>query len=99
MSCYRFLKIFLWVPWVLSGEEIAQLRTDAEEEQERLEEEQDRIRRRHRKRAEREERDQRQIQKLWEREERLREKEAASCQVAGKRIMRELEKRKRTREE
>lgn len=95
----RFLVEILWVPWVLSEDEIAQLRMEAEEEQERLEEEQDRIRRRHRKRVEREERDQRRIHKLWEREERLREKEAASCQVAGKRVMRELEKRKRIREE
>ncbi|BCR88216.1 OB-fold domain-containing protein [Aspergillus chevalieri] len=95
----RFLVEVLWVPWVLSEDEIAQLRTEAEEEQERLEEEQDRIRRRHRKRVEREERDQRRIQKLWEREERLREKEAASCQAAGRKIMRELETRKRLREE
>lgn len=95
----RFLVEVLWMPWVLTEEEIVQLGTEAEEEQERLGEEQDRIRRRHRKRVEREERDQRRIQKLWEREERLREKEAASCQVAGKRVMWELEKKKRTREE
>lgn len=95
----RVLVEVLWVPWVLSEDEIVQLRTEAEEKQERLEEEQDRIRKKHRKRAEREERDQRRIQKLWEREERLREKEAVSCQAAGRKIMRDLETRKRVREE
>lgn len=95
----RFLVEVLLVPWVLTEDEIAQLRTEAEEEQERIEEERERIRRRHRKRLEREEKDQRRIQKMYEREERLREKEAVSCQDAGRRVMRELEKKKRVRDE
>lgn len=95
----RFLVEVLTQPWVLTEGEIKRLQIDAEEEEERIEEEQERARKRQRKRVEREERHQRQIQKMWEREERAREKEAVSCQNAGRRVMRGLEKRKRVRGE
>lgn len=93
----RFLVEVLTLPWVLTEEETKQLKVEAEEEEERIEQEQERARKRQRKRVEREERHQRQIQKMWGREERAREKEAISCQDAGRRVMRELEKRKRVR--
>lgn len=94
----RFLVEVLSVPWVLSEEEIAGLHREAEHEEERVEEEQERERRRQRKRVEREERDQMRIQRMWEREERAREKDAVSCQDAGRRVMWELERKRRRRE-
>ncbi|RHZ58809.1 hypothetical protein CDV55_103306 [Aspergillus turcosus] len=84
----RYLVEVLTVPWQLTGEEVERLRLEAEAEEEQAEEEQERARRRHRKRAEREEKDQRRIQRLWEREEQLREKEAVLCREAGRRAMR-----------
>ncbi|PKX99122.1 OB-fold domain-containing protein [Aspergillus novofumigatus IBT 16806] len=90
----RYLVEVLTVPWELTGEEVERLRLEAEAEEEQAEEEQERARRRHRKRAEREEKDQRRIQRMWEREEQFREKEAVLCQEAGRRAMHAI-KRKR----
>jgi hypothetical protein len=90
----RFLVEVLTVPWQLTGEEVERLRREAEAEEERAEEEQERARRRQRKRAEREEKDQRRIQRLWEREEQLREKEAVVCREAGRRAMSGIQRRR-----
>ena len=93
----RFLVEVLSVPWVLSEEEITGLHHEAEHEEERVELELEQEQRRRRKRVEREERDQRRIQRMWEKEEKAREKDAVSCQDAGRRVMWELERRKRLR--
>ncbi|OGM44865.1 OB-fold nucleic acid binding domain protein [Aspergillus bombycis] len=90
----RYLVEVLSVPWSLAEEEVERLRSEADDEEERLEEEQERIKRRQRRRIEREEKDQRRIQKLWEREERLRAKEALYSRDAGAKFMREFEERK-----
>ncbi|RHZ57086.1 OB-fold domain-containing protein [Aspergillus thermomutatus] len=90
----RFLVEVLTVPWQLTGEEVERLRLEAEAEAEQVEEEQERARRRHRKRVEREEKDQHRIQRLWEREEQLREKEAIQCQEAGRRAMRYIQRKR-----
>ncbi|KAI9934995.1 hypothetical protein AWENTII_005456 [Aspergillus wentii] len=94
----RFLVDVLSTPWYLSDEEIDQLRLAAEEEEERVEGERERALKRQRRRAEREEKDQRRIQRMWEAEERKREKEASSVKDAGLRVMRDIEMRKRARE-
>ncbi|GIJ98408.1 hypothetical protein Aspvir_000525 [Aspergillus viridinutans] len=90
----RYLVEVLTVPWELTGEEVERLRLEAEAEEEQAEEEQARARRRHRKRAEREEKDQRRLQRLWEREEQFREKEAVLCQEAGRRAMRAIQRKR-----
>ncbi|KAE8165906.1 hypothetical protein BDV40DRAFT_39978 [Aspergillus tamarii] len=90
----RYLVEVLSVPWSLTEEEVERLRYEADDEEERLEEEQERIKRRQRRRTEREEKDQRKIQKLWEREERLRAKEALYSRDAGAKYMRDFEARK-----
>jgi hypothetical protein len=90
----RYLAEVLIVPWELTGEEVERLRLEAEAEEEQAEEEQERARRRHRKRAEREEKDQRRIQKMWDREEQFREKEAVLCQESGRRAMRAIQRRR-----
>lgn len=90
----RYLVEVLTVPWQLTGEEVERLRLEAEAEEEQAEEEQERARRRHRRRAEREEKDQRRIQRLWEREEQLREKEAVLCREAGRRAMRGIQRKR-----
>ncbi|PWY89546.1 hypothetical protein BO94DRAFT_534318 [Aspergillus sclerotioniger CBS 115572] len=90
----RFLVEVLSVPWRLGGDEVERLRGEMEDEEELVEEEQERVRRRERRRVEREERDARRIQRGWEREERIRAKEAGCCRDAGVRVMREIEKRR-----
>ncbi|KAF5867027.1 hypothetical protein ETB97_006873 [Aspergillus alliaceus] len=90
----RHLVEVLSVPWSLTEEEMVKLRYEADEEEERLEEEQEKIKRRQRRRIEREEKDQRRIQKLWEREEKQRAKEALYCRDAGARFMRDFKERK-----
>ncbi|KAE8335653.1 hypothetical protein BDV24DRAFT_5482 [Aspergillus arachidicola] len=90
----RYLVEVLSVPWSLTEEEVERLRYEADDEEERLEEERERIKRRQRRRIEREEKDQRRIQKLWEREERLRAKEALYSRDAGAKFMRDFEERK-----
>ncbi|KAJ1707977.1 hypothetical protein AFCA_009293 [Aspergillus flavus] len=90
----RYLVEVLSVPWSLTEEDVERLRYEADDEEERLEEEQERIKRRQRRRIEREEKDQRRIQKLWEREERLRAKEALYSRDAGAKFMRDFEERK-----
>ncbi|KAK1143473.1 hypothetical protein N8T08_006279 [Aspergillus melleus] len=92
-QCCRFLVEVLAVPWRLGEHEIMQLRVEADEEEEKIEEEQARMKKRQRKRLEREEKDQRRIQKLWEHEERNREKEAVICKDAGAKTMYEIRKR------
>ncbi|KAH8427538.1 OB-fold domain-containing protein [Aspergillus melleus] len=92
-QCCRFLVEVLAVPWRLGEDEIMQLRVEADEEEEKIEEEQARMKKRQRKRLEREEKDQRRIQKLWEHEERNREKEAVICKDAGAKTMYEIRKR------
>ncbi|PLB55693.1 hypothetical protein P170DRAFT_433203 [Aspergillus steynii IBT 23096] len=95
-QCCRFLVEVLAVPWRLTGEEIAQLRAEADDEEGKIEEEQARMKKRQRKRLEREEKDQRRIQKLWEHEERNREKEASVCKDAGVKVMREIQMRRKS---
>jgi hypothetical protein len=90
----RLLAEVLSVPWRLTEGEMARLRREADAEEERLEDEQERLRRRQRRRIEREERDQVRIQKLWEREEKIRAKEAMYSRDAGAKLMHEFEKRK-----
>ncbi|KAF7593001.1 hypothetical protein BBP40_012160 [Aspergillus hancockii] len=90
----RFLVEVLSVPWRLTEVEVTRLRQEADEEEEILEGEQERLRRRQRRRIEREDRDQLRIQKLWEREERIRAKEAVYSRDAGVKFMHEFEKRK-----
>lgn len=90
----RFLVEVLAVPWRLAEEEVVQLRAEADEEEGRVEEEQARMKKRQRRRLEREEKDQRRIQKLWEHEERSREREAVRCKDAGVMAMHEIQKRR-----
>jgi len=90
----RFLVEVLSVPWTLSAEEVAQLRRDAEEEEERVVREKRKAEERRRRRSEREERDRRRIWRRWEREEKMREREAAVCREAGRRVQMRLEMRR-----
>ncbi|KAL1999183.1 hypothetical protein VTN02DRAFT_4929 [Thermoascus thermophilus] len=83
----RFLVDVLSVPWRLGAEEVARLREEAEAEGERVVREKRRVEERRRRRAEREERDRRRIWRRWEREEVVREREAAVCREAGRRVM------------
>lgn len=90
----RFLVEVLSVPWVLTEEEVEQLRVEAEEGGLKVVEERRRAERRVRRREEREERDQRHILKRYEREERKRKKEASVCQEEGVRIMRNIQRKR-----
>ncbi|KAL4777457.1 hypothetical protein BDW60DRAFT_3350 [Aspergillus nidulans var. acristatus] len=91
----RFLVEVLSVPWALDEEDIESLRMQADEEGRRIDDEQTRHRRRARKRAEREERERRRIEKLWEQEEVVREREGRIAREAGRDYMLELERRNR----
>ncbi|KAI9371273.1 hypothetical protein BJX61DRAFT_37198 [Aspergillus egyptiacus] len=88
----RFLVEVLSVPWVLDGEDIERLRREADEEERRVEEEQARVRRRGRRREEREERQRRKIEKGWEREEEMREREARVAREVGREFMLQVQK-------
>lgn len=88
----RYLVEVLSVPWQLTAEEVAKLRVEADEEEERVEEEHIQARRRMRRRAEREEKDHQRILRLWEREERRRKKEAEFCRIAGIKFMRNIKR-------
>ncbi|KAL4893206.1 hypothetical protein BDV59DRAFT_33351 [Aspergillus ambiguus] len=90
----RYFIEVLSVPWVLTPDEVARLREEAEADDERVEEEQARARKRLRRRAEREEKDYRRILRRWEREERVRQQEAELCRDAGIKTMREVERRR-----
>lgn len=90
----RFLVELLAEPWVLSDEEIEQLRAEAEKGDLKAIEERQRAERRVKRRAEQEERDYRHIQKRYEREERKRAKEAVVCKENGVNIMRDIRRRK-----
>lgn len=86
----RYLVEVLSVPWWLGVDDVERLREEAEEEDERVGEEQDRVRRRARRKAEREERDQRRIWKMWETQERAREREAGVFRREELKFMREM---------
>lgn len=90
----QFLVGVLSVPWVLSEEEVEQLRVEAEEGGLKVVEERKRAERRARRREEREERDQRHILKRYEREERKRRKEASVCQEEGLRVMQDIRRKR-----
>ncbi|KAL4910045.1 hypothetical protein BDW74DRAFT_144313 [Aspergillus multicolor] len=90
----RFLVEVLSVPWALDEEDIEGLRVQADEEERKIEEEQERHKRRGRKRAEREERERRRAQKLWEQEEIIRDKEGETAREAGLEYMMEIERRR-----
>ncbi|KAL4920168.1 hypothetical protein BDW62DRAFT_23749 [Aspergillus aurantiobrunneus] len=90
----RFLVQVLSVPWFLGEGDIEALRAEADVEGRRIEEEQARVRRRARKRAEREEREKKKIEKVWEKEEAMREKAARVANEVGSEYMRELETRR-----
>ncbi|CEO60402.1 hypothetical protein PMG11_05031 [Penicillium brasilianum] len=91
----RFLVEVLAVRWVLSDEEIEQLREEAERGDLKAIEDRQRAERRVKRRAEREERDYRHIQKRYEREERKRAKEAVVCKEDGVNIMRDLGRKRK----
>ncbi|KAL2872811.1 OB-fold domain-containing protein [Aspergillus lucknowensis] len=90
----RFLVEVLSVPWFVGEEDIAALRLEGDEVGKKVEEDQEKARRRKRRRVEREERDTRNIEKLWEREEAIRKKEARRASEAGVELMRRLESRR-----
>ncbi|KAJ5594864.1 uncharacterized protein N7459_001072 [Penicillium hispanicum] len=90
----QFLVRVLAVPWVLLGEEVEQLRRDAEQGDLKAVEERRRAERKMKRRAEREERDARHIQRRYEREERRREKEAAVCMEDGARVMADIRRKR-----
>ncbi|KAL4992230.1 hypothetical protein BDW68DRAFT_196854 [Aspergillus falconensis] len=89
----RFLAEVLSVPWALGEGDIESLRMQADEEGRGIEEEQTRHRRRARKRAEREERERRRVEKLWEQEEVIREREGRVAREVARKYMMEIERR------
>ncbi|KAL2794695.1 hypothetical protein BJX66DRAFT_303286 [Aspergillus keveii] len=96
--CRFFLEV-LSTPWFVSEGYIETLRVEADEEGEKIEEEQAWARRRARRRAEREEKERLKIERAWEREEASREKDARRAREAGGELLRELEaKKKRVRD-
>lgn len=82
------------MPWVLSDEEIEQLREEAERGDAKAIEDRQRAEQRVKRRAEREERDYRHIQKRYEREERRRAKEAVVCKEDGVNVMRDIRRKR-----
>lgn len=90
----QFLVEVLAVPWVLSDEEIEQLREEAERGDAKAIEDRQRAEQRVKRRAEREERDYRHIQKRYEREERRRAKEAVVCREDGVNLMRDIRRKR-----
>ncbi|CEL00601.1 hypothetical protein ASPCAL00199 [Aspergillus calidoustus] len=95
----RFYLEVLSTPWFVSEGDIETLRLEADEEGEKIEEEQARARRRARRRVEREEKERLKIERAWDREEASREKDARRAREAGGELLRELEaKRKRGRD-
>lgn len=85
----------LSVPWVLSEEEVEELRREGEEGNVRAREEREKNERRLKRRIEREERDAKKILKMYRDEEAQMEKEAGVCRDKGVAIMRAIEERKR----
>jgi hypothetical protein len=90
----QFLVEVLAVPWVLSEEEIEQLRAEAERGDAKVIEDRQRAEQRVKRRAEREERDYRHIQKQYEKEERRRAKEAVVCKEDGVNFMRDIRRKR-----
>lgn len=82
----RYLVDVLSVPWSLSADEIAHLRREAEEDERKADRAQRRAQEKKKRLAEREEKDRRRIQQRWEREEKLRERQAALCREANRRF-------------
>ncbi|KAJ5645250.1 hypothetical protein N7507_011261 [Penicillium longicatenatum] len=93
----QYLVEVLSVPWVLLDEEIESLRREGEEGDIRAAEERERVRKKIKRRVEREGKDERHIARIYQNEEREREKEAAVCREDGVRIMKEIWERKRSR--
>ncbi|KAJ5125566.1 hypothetical protein N7448_004886 [Penicillium atrosanguineum] len=90
----RFLVDVLSVPWMLLEEEIEQLRLEAEQGDIKAIEERKRVARRNKRRMEREARDQRHIQKRYEKEEKIRAKEAFVCKEDGERVMQDIRQKR-----
>ena len=91
----RYLADVLSIPWVLTDEEVEQLRLQTDDEARDADESRRRRDRRARKRVEREEKDRRRILRAYESDERAREKEARRCQEAGMRVIADIKKRKK----
>ncbi|KAL3462867.1 hypothetical protein BJX64DRAFT_258289 [Aspergillus heterothallicus] len=94
----RFYVEVLSTPWYVTERDIETLRLEADEEGQKVEEEQARTRRRARKRAEKEEKERLKLERAWQREEAVRGKEARKAREAGSEFMREIEIRKRWRD-
>jgi hypothetical protein len=90
----QFLVEVLAVPWVLSDEEIEQLRAEAERGDAKAIEDRQRAEQRVKRRAEREERDYRHIQKRYAREEKRRAKEVVVCKEDGVNVMRDIRQKR-----
>ncbi|KAE8145443.1 hypothetical protein BDV25DRAFT_170535 [Aspergillus avenaceus] len=90
----RFLVEVLSIPWSVTRKEMARLRQEADEEEEKLEDGREKMQKRQRRRTEREERDYKKIQKLWEQEEQIRAKEAVYCRDSGAKVMRDIKRKK-----
>lgn len=94
----QYLVDILSVPWVLTDEEVEQLRLEADEEGREAEEARIRREQRARRRVEQEEKDRRRIRKMYELEERAREKEARRCREAGRKLMLDIKWRSKREE-
>ncbi|KAL1965543.1 hypothetical protein VTN77DRAFT_5627 [Rasamsonia byssochlamydoides] len=90
----RYLVDVLLVPWSLSAEEIAQLRREAEEEDQREVRDRRRAQEKKKRLAEREEKYRLRIQRRWEQEEKLRERQAAICREANRKFQERMTKRR-----
>ncbi|KAL2851955.1 hypothetical protein BJY01DRAFT_208559 [Aspergillus pseudoustus] len=93
----RFYVEVLSTPWFVREEDITSLRMEADDEGEKIEEEQVRARRRARRRVEREEKERLKIERAWERDEAGREKQAMRLRAAGVELMQEIEVKRRSR--
>ena len=91
----QYLADVLSVPWMLTDEEVEQLRLETENDVKKFDGNRKRKERQVRKRVEREEKDHRRIVRAYEAEERKREKEAKRCREAGKELMTDIKKRRR----
>ena len=92
----RYLADVLSVPWYLTDEDVQQLRVEFDEDVRNADETKRRKDRRAKRRVEREEKDRRRIIRAYESEERRREKEAGRCREAGKKVMADIEKKRRS---
>jgi Telomere regulation protein Stn1 len=82
----RYLADVLSTPWSLSAEEVAQLRHETDMEEERFLTQKKRAEEKQKRALQREERARIFIQKRWEKEEKIREREAALCQEESRKV-------------